>query len=376
MVILSDVCEGRDNNLNLIRMIAATAVLVSHAWPIALGTGTPEPLGALLNWSLGGVAVMVFFTVSGFLITRSFERQSVARWTLARVLRLGPALLVVLVLTVLLLGPLVTTWPLSAYFTNGFTATYVPRNLFLWNQQPHLPGVFEDNPFPKAINGPLWTLYYEVTCYIGVLVLGLVGALSRRVWVAVALGLFLAGYGYVHTHPIDSVSVKVGWIFLLGLPYFIGLVAYVWRDRIPLNLPVLLVLAAVATALHGTTLFEPAFVLALCYGVFAFGFRYARSLRAYNRLGDYSYGMYIYAFPIQQLMVHLFGPMTPRTNIMLAFPVALAFAVLSWRLIERPALAMVRWSPAQFGRAAAPFWLALRTHSLGPLRRPARRGDA
>ncbi len=359
-VMLADLCEGRDNNLNLLRMIAATSVLVSHAWPIALGPGAAEPLSGLLGWSLGGVAVLVFFAISGFLITRSFERQPTARWLLARLLRLGPALLVVLVLTVLLLGPLVTSWPLRAYFTNGFIVTYVPRNLFLWNQQPNLPGVFEDNPFPKAINGPLWTLYYEVTCYAGVLFLGLLGALARRAWMATALALFLVGYAWVLGHPVDAVPVKVGWIFRLGLPFAVGAAFHVWRDRIPMHPLVLLGLCAAAAAAHGTAVFEPVFVVALVYGVFAFGFRYGRPLHVYNRLGDYSYGMYIYAFPTQQLMVHWFGPMTPARNVALAFPVALAAAILSWVLIERPALAMVRWSPEQFGRAAASLWMAPR----------------
>ncbi len=85
MVVLKDVCEGRDNNLNLIRMIAAVGVLVSHAWPLSLGPGTPEPLSAAVGQSLGSLSVLVFFVISGFLIPRSFERQpTLANWLRAR----------------------------------------------------------------------------------------------------------------------------------------------------------------------------------------------------------------------------------------------------------------------------------------------------
>ena len=141
MVVLKDVCEGRDNNLNLIRMIAAVGVLVSHAWPLSLGPGTPEPLSAAVGQSLGSLSVLVFFVISGFLIPRSFERQpTLASWLRARCLRLAPALAVVLLLTVLVLGPLVTTLPLADYARRPETLTYVPRNLSLALGQSGLPG--------------------------------------------------------------------------------------------------------------------------------------------------------------------------------------------------------------------------------------------
>ncbi len=350
--VLGDLCEGRDNNLNLIRMVAATSVLVSHAWPISLGSGSWEPLSETLGWSLGGVAVLVFFSISGFLIARSFERQSTARWVLARVLRLVPALLVVLVLTAWLLGPLVTTWALPAYFSNGFTYTYVPRNLLLYNQQGQLPGVFEGNPLPKATNGPLWTLYYEVCWYLVVLVLGLAGALTRRTWLAAALALFAVGYAVVALALGDAaVADKTRWFFLLGLPFATGIGFYAWRDRLPMSPAILAVLALAAVVAHRTPVFDVLFGLALSYAVFLLAFAVGGGLRAYNRVGDFSYGMYIYGFPVQQLMVHFFGPMRPPVNVALALPLALGFAMLSWFLIERPALTMVRWSPEEFGAA-------------------------
>lgn len=360
--VLGDLCEGRDNNLNLIRMVAATSVLVSHAWPITLGSGSWEPLTETLGWSLGGVAVLVFFSISGFLIARSFDRQPTARWLLARFLRLVPALVVVLVLTAWLLGPLVTTWPLSSYFSNGFTYTYVPRNLLLYNQQGQLPGVFETNPLPKATNGPLWTLYHEVSWYIVVLALGVAGVLARRAWAAVALGGFLAAYlALALVVPPGVIGDKSYWFFMLGLPFATGIGFYLWRGRLPMHVGLAAVLVLAAVALAATPLFDLAFGLALAYGTFFLAFAVRGRLLAYNRVGDFSYGMYIYAFPVQQLAVHLFGPMRPLANIAIAFPVALGLAMLSWHLIERPSLAMVRWSPEEFG---------LR---IGHLRRPASR---
>lgn len=131
-VCLSDVSEGRDNNLNLIRICAALAVLVSHAWPLSLGLGTVQPLQAATGFALGSLGLFVFFAISGFLIARSYDRQpTLAFWVASRVLRLFPALAAVLVLTAFALGPLVTKLPLDAYFADPATWSYVPRNIVL-----------------------------------------------------------------------------------------------------------------------------------------------------------------------------------------------------------------------------------------------------
>jgi peptidoglycan/LPS O-acetylase OafA/YrhL len=357
--ILGEVCEGRDNNLNLIRMVAALAVLVSHAWPLTLGPGTVQPLERLLGVPLGFLAVWVFFAVSGFLIARSFERQpTVGRWAMARILRLFPALAVVLVLTVTVLGPLVTELPLAAYLTRTETLTYVPRNLSLAFLQFDLPGVFRDQPYPGAINGSLWTLFHEVACYAGVLVLGLLGILRNRVAMAVLLaGFLLAHHAVLQTGLGDLVPGKLRALMGLALPFAAGVGLYVWRDRVRLHPAGVAALALLAWLGRETPFHPLLLVLALSYGVFVLAHLPGAFLRRYNRLGDYSYGVYIYAFPMQQLMVHLFQPMDPLTNIALAVPATLGLAVLSWTWVEKPALDLNRRlgrRPATTGELPAP----------------------
>ncbi len=163
--ILASYLEGRDNNLNLIRMVAAATVLISHAFPITTGADTVQPLEKQIGLTLGAVAVYVFFIISGFLIPRSFERRSFTDFAIARILRLFPGLAVVLLLTVLFLGPLATSLPLSDYLSNPKTFAYLPRNLLLASLQYDLPGVFDDMPYPGAINGSLWSLFPEVMCW-------------------------------------------------------------------------------------------------------------------------------------------------------------------------------------------------------------------
>jgi peptidoglycan/LPS O-acetylase OafA/YrhL len=339
---LGALCHGRENNLNLIRMVAATAVLVSHAWPIALGAGTVQPLEARLGTAMGSLAVMVFFAISGVLVARSFARQpSVRTWCLARVLRLFPALAVMLVLTVAVLGPVATTLPLAAYAGHAETWSYVPNNLTLALRQGSLPGVFEALPRPNETNGSLWTLYYEVICYGGVLAMGLAGAFRSWRMLAGAACIFVALNVAVLALPRDAVPTTLVIALSLGLPFAIGVGFYVARDRLPLSPWLLLPLVGGAWLVRGTPLWDPALALALAYGTFLLAYLPGGAIRHYNRLGDYSYGLYIYAWPVQQATVLFLGPMGPLGNVLLALPVTLALAWASWTLVEKPALRLV-----------------------------------
>lgn len=343
MVCLGERCGSHDNNFNLIRMLAAIAVLVSHAWPITLGYGTMQPLEAALGRHLGWNSVAVFFIISGFLIARSFDRRaSIVDWTASRVLRIFPALVVSLAVTVLLLGSIATTLPLGAYFSDPDTSTYWPRNLALFPLQHTLPGVFEENPYANEVNGSLWSLRHEVTCYFGVLLLGLAGALGakRRMIVAlVVYGVFRVGVEAAEASGLQLPALLPPFVGL-SLPFALGTAFYVWRDHIRLTWIGALALAGLTAVLRPTPLFLPALMLALAYWTFCIAYLPGGAIRRYNLIGDGSYGVYIYAFPVQQLVVWLLGPMTPALNILFALPATLMLAALSWHFVERPSLAL------------------------------------
>lgn len=332
---IADRAAGRDNHFNLLRMIAATGVLVSHAYPISLGGRVDEPLEGLLHGlSLGTLCVMVFFAISGFFIARSFDNRSdLSAFLLARGLRLFPALAVVLGVTILA-GAVLTTAPAGTYWAAA--PDYFLRNVTLFFLQYELPGVFEANPFGGAINGSLWTLSYEVLCYLGVVVCGVLGLLSRPRLFAVALVCFAILYGI---SMATDLHVRLERLLRLGLPFAVGVAIWVWRDHVPVSIPLALAGLAVAAAFWWTPVFLPVFVVALSYAVIVIGYVQIPGALSYNRLGDYSYGTYVYAFPLQQLVAWL-GVTDPLANIALALPATLVMAALSWHLVEAPAL---RW---------------------------------
>ena len=266
---LADLAHGRNNNLNLIRAVAAVSVCVSHAYPISTGGGAAEPLDGLLGRSLGSLAVMVFFAISGFLITRSFDRgRSLSHWVNSRGLRLFPGLFVVLLLTVTFLGPVFTSMPLGVYLSSSETLTYLPRNLSLAFLQYPLPGVFETNPYGSAINGSLWSLFHEVLCYGGVLIAGLFGVFSRPKLAAIlflgyALAYILSAPGLTGIHLPDRAQT----FRELSLPFSLGAAAYVWRDRLPLGYLPIFAGAAVFALVRSTAVFDTALAIWVCYTV-------------------------------------------------------------------------------------------------------------
>lgn len=338
---LGDLSEGRDNNVNLIRLCASIAVLVSHAWPISLGPGTAEPLSRLAGHSIGTLAVFVFFALSGFFIAGSFSRNPQAgRFIILRIGRLFPALVVSITLVGLILAPIISDLPPGAFLTHPDTASFLWRNITLIRPQYDLPGVFTTNPYPM-IEGSIWTLFYEVVCYGAVLVLGCLGLLKSRVRMIAVLILYgiiwsISGFYADGLHPTLSHLRD------LSLPFMIGVGFWIWRSGIVLSLRGLALFSGLAWLAAPTALFDPLLILALAYGTFWLGYVPRGQAKAFNRLGDYSYGVYIYAFPLQGWVIWYWGAMTPAMNIALSLPPVILCAVLSWHFIERPALMKAR----------------------------------
>ncbi|WGH78025.1 acyltransferase family protein [Jannaschia ovalis] len=352
-MVLGPASDGRDNNLNLIRLLAALAVLFSHAWPIARGPDALPPVAALWGTSLATMAVTVFFVLSGFLIAGSWARRpDAAAFLAARIARLFPALAVVVLLTAFGLGPVMTDMPLADYVTDPATWTYPLRNLSLAFLQYPLPGVLMDAPYPGAVNGSLWTLVHEVACYGAVLALGLLGLVGDRRRLTVALTVFAILYA-LGALVAPALPQKLAALRLLAFPFALGMAAWAWRDRIVLRWDVGAAFLALAWFLRGSPLAAETLALALGYGAALLAFRPGGAIRGWNRLGDYSYGVYIIAFPVQQALLHWAGPMTPLDNAAVAALITLPLAVICWHAIERPALARKDRLAAAFRAAAA-----------------------
>lgn len=342
---LADLAQGRDNNFNLLRILAALAVLLSHSFALVHGTGDAEPMRASLGVDFGSIAVDIFFLTSGFLVTGSLlRRQSVVDFLWARFLRIYPALWVMLALTVFVLGPSLTTLPVTEYLTSSRTAAYLIRCAALLPRVEYLlPGVFESNPYKGAVNGSLWSMPLELRMYLMLISVWLVLFLVRGrrlaaftttiVTLAGLSGAYLFGYHYV-AHEA-SVFAKLFFMFFTGASFF------VLRTRIDLSRTIFWfgVGALVFSTVH-RELFFATYHLTLAYLVFYVAFVPAGAVRRYNRVGDYSYGVYIYAFPVQQTVIALHPGVSVFGVVVTASAVTLALAACSWHFLEQNALTL------------------------------------
>ncbi len=329
------IAAPRDNNFDALRLLAAVSVIFSHSFLIAEGTQEGEPLIWLTGRQsiLGLCGVFVFFAISGFLVTQSWEAtQSAPRYLAKRCLRIFPGLIVALVVSAFVLAPMVTTLPLGAYLAHPEPYRYVAGNAALSVKIHELPGVmFVDNPVGLEINGSLWTLRYEFLMYLMVMALGLARLL--RPWTcAVLLALGMACVGL----PAFGALGGSGWL----LSFFaVGMLLYQLRHTRIFDFRVALAALALLAISVPLRQFILLFPLTGCYLALWLA-RHPRlpKLRA-GRWGDLSYGLYIYGWPSEQLVIWLKGGHASWWQVFaggLAVATALAFA--SWHLIEAPAL--------------------------------------
>ena len=344
----------RANNLDFLRLFFASLVIWSHSYPLLRGeVDASEPVSRLTHGQTtgGALAVAFFFIISGFLIMQSwFSSRSMGNFARKRILRLYPGFIVVSAFCAYVVAPLG-----GASWGELLRVFSLPR--FLMNQAllylPAEGGAFSRNPMPGALNGSAWTIKYEFWCYGIVAVLGLLGVVRRR---ALVLGLFalsLVVYT-LQTNQVISGSLPFEngrtW-FLFGdfslygrfVPLFLaGSVFFLFREVIPFS-PWLAAFCA-AGLVAGTVLgqLNPLLPILGTYLVFFAGFAPLAGgrLRDFGRRGDLSYGVYLYAFPVQQLLIHYLQPdrLTPFTLFLAALPPTFALAALSWRFVESPFL--------------------------------------
>lgn len=327
------IAAGRRNNLNLIRLLLASAVIVTHGFQLSLGPGwksAGEPLMFLTRqqMSFGAVAVDLFFVISGLLITSSwFHSKSMETFLVNRVLRIYPGFVVASVFTAL------CAWLLCPEFRAEIKrgvvwSAYLLKDCALLSDTRlnRTPGIFANNPYPLLGNGSMWTIAMEFQCYLLVALLGLCCLFKRRLLVLGAALVCAAFYFRLVLLGDMDVAFAAPSRFLAH--FLIGVNFWLWRDKIPFSgrmaFVCLLVLAA-ASALKPW--FNLAFPLLGAYICFWFAYGPGISRFDWPRRCDISYGVYLYAFPIQQIVAMNPSLRNPWINILLATPFV---AILGW----------------------------------------------
>lgn len=327
--------KTRNNNFTLFRFILAWLVLFGHSF-ILTGSGS-DPISKILaphTW-LGGIAVGGFFAISGYLVTASITQRSTADFIVSRALRLYPAIIAYSLVAILIIGPLSISVTISQYFNANPWLNL--RNSMLWEWTYNLPYVFSKNPVPGSTNGSSWTLPAELRCYLLVLVFGFFGFFEKKHRANLALIglLFLAKNRYADI-PLfgDNTRFEQPLIFFVA-----GCLFWINRSIIPLSWPlaVILIVSTILSASQPWYIYTYAF--SLTYTIFVAVYRLPHI--DMDKYGDLSYGIYIYAWPIQQLV--WFPGQNAYINVLLATLAILPVSFLSWILIEKPALGLKKY---------------------------------
>lgn len=329
----------RSNGFDALRLFAASLVIAGHAFPLTGRVG-PIVLGAYLH----GIGVKIFFVISGYLIAASWRADPAPlRFWARRILRIFPGLILVCVVTLFVLGPALSTLGPAGFLTAPDAYRY------LWNIALYpiydLPGVFVGQP-SNVVNGALWTLPVETAMYAGVALFGLAGARFSAIALPLVAAALLAGSLYwLRVAPPAQPVMAWGTVWTTALdiaPYFpLGaFVAMLGLEKFCRPLPALALAALGALALDNKLAQEVWMALTLPPLAIGLGLRHYRWLKSLDG-HDLSYGVYLYGFPIQQSLIHFWGTeLNGALNFIAVLGLALLCAALSWRLVERPALAL------------------------------------
>ena len=332
---------SHSNNLTALRWFAACLVLYGHSFVFL---GLPEP--HFLQWvPLGPVGVYTFFAISGYLVAQSWERDPhVLRFLAKRILRIFPGLIVCTLLSVLVLGPWLTTLDAKTYWSNEHTRGYL-TNIALYMTY-HLPGVFAQNRLPHAVNGSLWSLPVEFFMYALLALLGFVSSyLSSSKLSSWLLGITTAGFmgllslwAWSATEPWVVYRADLRQIPLCGVYFMVGacLLKFKAEKYFTLSNVVLMVVAWLCLS-RQPLWFVAASWLVLPFVVLAFGLSHHSMLARFGQF-DYSYGIYIYAFPVQQTIVSFWPQMPFIEYLFSTFAATVTLAALSWHFVEKPSL--------------------------------------
>lgn len=349
-VLLGPLTASRENNFLLIRLSAALAVVVFHSYAL-LAQSSNDPLTRLTGTGdLGAVGVHTFFFVSGFLVAKSWsDRDGVVRFVMARVLRIYPALFCATLFSIVLAAWSSTLSP--GQFASAPDTWAFARNALGWRVHDSIATAFATNPYATAVNVSLWTLPIELRMYVALMLLGMLGLLRGRVVPTLAIAAIVAAVLYdPRLFPVEPNMPSTR---LFALLFALGTLAYVWRERIVLSVPAALGIACLMLWNPWQWTPGPTYCLALGYVVLVLAYHPRLHLKRAARLGDYSYGIYVYSFPIQQAVIFALPSVrAPAAVFAASLPLCLIAAAASWHLVERPCIDFKRrlWPP-RAGRA-------------------------
>ena len=328
------------NNFDFMRFAAAAVIVVTHAYALRLGyvgIGMYDPVELM-----GRAGLAVLLTTSGYLIAMSWiSTASPLRFAWKRLLRVVPALILAIFITLFVIGPLMTSLSPGDYFSALFSPTGLATAPFF--EDGSAIGLFQENPW-TYVNGSLWTIPVEVAMYGVVALLGIAGLLRR--WGAIPALIIVNALAWIYWFDDPRMAkVRFTLYFLIGAYLYLNRERIAYRPAIAGALLLLLILPVM------TPLQTVAGVIAIPYLTIYAAHLPVPYLNAFGRPGDFSYGIYIYHYPVQQTLIQATGNMLLLPALFgLSFAATFALAFFSWHVVEKRALSAKNFGTADLRR--------------------------
>ena len=330
--------NGSGPGFDTLRVVLAVVILGFHGAQIVAGRGAADFRNSAF-FPLIVLLVPLFFCLSGFLVTGSALRtQSVKKFLTNRALRIFPALTVEVVLSAFILGPIFTNVILSVYFMDKKFYSYFGN--IIGRVRMSLPGVFQNNPIPDTVNASLWTLQPEFYCYLIMMILMATTIAYKRHLISIIFIVTIIFLSIINMYENFGRPTDVYPAHVVVFYFFSGVLAYHWRSKIYLHM----IFFALSLPLSYLCVINPALVyfgaIPTTYIMIYLGLKKIPLIRPF-RNGDYSYGIYLFNFPIQQGVLDVFPHIGNWWLLMsISIPLTIIFSAFSWHYIEKPALSL------------------------------------
>ena len=327
---MTDIFQKRHNNFNLLRLILATLVIVGHSPELIDGDRHREPLTQLFgSISFGELAVDGFFILSGYLITQSWDQSlSGSNYLIKRVARIFPGFAVAALISAFVVGPIFGGNP--NYLQEFKYVTFLTHMTVLTFQVT--PAVYPGYPY-AIINAPMWTIHWEFLCYLMVFFLGSLRLLNQKIFVPLLYVACAGIFAYTAsrlTHAVTNIPPRLPMLFLAGMSF------YICRDLVKYKFSFFgLAIVLCVLALKMGLMSELFLTVPFAYVLFYVSQKHFVFTEAFNRLPDVSFGTYLYAWPIQKILVCNLQMTSPIMVTLITIPLAYAVGYLSWMLVER-----------------------------------------
>jgi peptidoglycan/LPS O-acetylase OafA/YrhL len=334
-MIVSEYLKRENNNIDFIRILLAIGVIINHAQEIN-GSHTTgfDPIPMLVNYTtIGGIAVHLFFFISGMVVVNSLiHKRDMLYFVISRVFRIVPGLFLVVFVTAFIIGPMVTDFTLAEYFQAKTPFTYVFKNA-IFNTQYNLPGVFINHPLPTNVNGSLWSLVFEMCCYFVLFAAFLILGKGKVSYLNIPIIIIFID-AFLPNRQIMGLMGTLTYINLLPFCFAIGAFLAINADKIDINLKVALGFFILLYIFRSAYFARQLFIINA-----AVFMSYVSSLKSVRRIHikyDISYGIYLWGFLIQQCIFHYFGTINLFLAVFGSILISVILAYLTHVLVEKP----------------------------------------